>query len=277
MLRRGIDKQKEGILQKMKKANLNEDFLYESEIGKFVVARYVHGSRPLEEATEHMRLFFSFSPLELAVSGKQFFVPERSAIKISPGIETKIDMEKGAELYSVALLMDEETFLNNVKSKHAEFFYNLDEKERAEWDSVKDKELDYILSSEPNSNHIIKENGALIAPPHSRFNNIAQTGWLLMHARGCRSIGLATDFIFSRRDEEVLHKHNIITEAYVCIGGSLNLEINGENYTLKPKDILVAEPSETHMITKVLDPPYKGAVIQFPSIPGDKYVQETKN
>ena len=71
-----------------------------------------------------------------------------------------------------------------------------------------------------------------------------------------------------------MHFHKITSEAYICIGGSLDLAVDDTNYILGKDQLLVTEPEELHAIQGMPETPYKGITLQFPSIPGDKYSPE---
>ena len=230
-----------------------------------------HGHRKMHLCSDYLMFIHSLFPMQVVCGEHSQFVPERSVAKVHPCTRIALEIERGGIVYTVKLLygearllseLEKTDFLKNVKSR----------KERQEWGSVREMGLDYVSPEEENAEHIVKiGNDMLIAPPHSRREGSQGGGWSLMYARGSRAVGIASNTIFSVRDNESSHMHKVMSEIYFCIGGSMAVRLRGKDCTISHGQALLAEPKEVHCITEVLSQPYKGIVIQTPSIPGDKF------
>jgi quercetin dioxygenase-like cupin family protein len=256
----------------MLKGNLNNEPLSSrTELGLLEVYKKIFGIDPFMPVANNLRFLFSTSAFELTSADKTQFVTERSAVKVHPGTEVKLNMEKGARLYEIVLQADEQVMIHKLQKEHYDFFSSLDGLDKQEWNEVANAGKDYIIPSERNSQDMVRMPGIIIAPSYSRHNKHTNTGWHFMYARASKALSVGSDMIFKVRSEEIAHSHKIISESYVCLGGSLELMLDGEKTALREGDYIIATPRENHSIVSLPEVPYKGLTLQFPSIPGDRY------
>lgn len=250
----------------------NEPLSNRTELGLMEVYKKIFGMHDaFMPVTNDLRFLFSTSAFEIKSGDKTQFVAERSAVKVHPGTEVKLNMEKGARLYEIVLHADEQKMIHKLQKEHYDFFNSLDGVDKQEWDQVANAGMDYVIPSERNSQDMIKMPGIIIAPSYSRHNKHTNTGWNFMYARASKALSVGSDLIFKVRSEEIAHSHNIISESYVCLGGSLELMLDEEKTSLREGDYLITTPGENHRIVSLPEVPYKGLTLQFPSIPGDRY------
>jgi hypothetical protein len=263
------------------KHDLNNDpVVYGTPESGFTIDMYIQGYTPAPGPSDKTRYLYSLSPLEIAVDGNVHFIPERCAVKVDPGNEVGINMEDTNEALMVTLHEDELSYLRKLNDDHKDFFALLEGKDAKEWSYVSSllnspfPGIDFISDDEKNSEHIKEQPWGIIAPAHSRRNDMSPNGWHLMYARGSVALGVGTDYLFHLRAEEAPHKHGITVEAYVGLGGKMDFEVDGETIRLEKYGVLIAEPGNVHAMKKIVVPPYAGVTLQFPSIPGDKYTPE---
>jgi len=225
-------------------------------------------SKPIELDQDHLLFVYNLSPLNLTLDGSQTHVPEGSVIKVNPNSGVSLESGKG-RLYIIGFHEDETKYLNDLAKNS--FFSGLEGSNRSEWESVRDKPANFVLSGEKNSEHIINlEDKVLIAPPSSRRNPSSNVGWHLMYARGSRAAGVASDYISAVRENEKHHYHQITHEIYVALQGSIMLDIDGKEYILRHNQAILTEPGERHSVRSIVEAPYRGIVLNSPSVPGDR-------
>jgi len=224
-----------------------------------------------EFCLENLVFVHNIWPMQIVCEGHSQFVPERSITKVHPNTRVFLESEKDSIFYFVTFHADESAYLAELCKNP--FLLTLKGEAKEEWEEVKDKNIDFVDPDERNSEHIITTNrGILIAPPHSRFESGVSYGWNVRYSRGSRVLGISSDILFSVRKEDEYHVHSLMSEFYFCISGSMILTVNGEDYFLTPKKVLLASPGEPHAVTSIVDPPYRGITMKLPSIPGDKTV-----
>jgi mannose-6-phosphate isomerase-like protein (cupin superfamily) len=248
-----------------------KSFLYTgSNLASLKISEKQSGDN-IEPVSKYLRYFFSTSYWNLTSQDKTQFVTNRSAVKVHPGKELRVDIDKTEKIYEIVLEKDENTIMRKLKNNYQWFFDGLTGEDRKEWDLVKDAGIDYIIDGEPNSDRMQKLDGILIAPPYARFKDNIGNGWHFMYSRASPALGVGSDANFKMRQQEAIHIHKVTTETYVCIGGELELMINGDKKILRPGEFLLAEPGDTHAMISFPKAPYEGITLQLPSLPGDKY------
>ena len=85
-------------------------------------------------------------------------------------------------------------------------------------------------------------------------------------------IGFLPEPLMSIPDSEVLHYHDY-HEYYVVLSGSAELEVEGQNVSLRPGIIVMVEPGERHCI-RFIDPNIgaRWVIIKERSEPGSKHI-----
>lgn len=217
----------------------------------------------------NLRFFFSPTPLELGADGKTTFVSERAAIKVHPDVPISFGIEEGAELYVVNFLANEATYLVQLERDNSEFFAGWEGPDKDIWDKVRSQDLDYVLDGEKNAEHMIKLDGVVIAPTHSRWKPMSVGGWQLREMRASRAVGIASGYERSVRGAEKSHSHAISSEFYLVIDGSMGLSVDGREHILAPGDIAIVEPGEEHYRTKIQSARCAHSTMQMPAL-GDK-------
>lgn len=266
----------------MMKHTLNDGPVeYGTRESGFTVEMYLKGLTAAPGISGKTRYFYSLSPLELKIDGSEpVFIPERCALKVHPNHEVSMDMAINGEVLMVTLHQDEGQYFHSLARDHAEFIDSLEGNDEKEWiwmvglSGVDNSIYNRIFPNERNSDRISRPDWGVIAPAHSRRNDMAPDGWHLMYARGSVAMGVGTDYLFRLRTEEAPHKHGITVETYISLGGKMDFEINGELVRLEHYGVLINEPGTVHAMKKIVDPPYAGVTLQFPSMPGDKYTPE---
>ncbi len=69
----------------------------------------------------------------------------------------------------------------------------------------------------------------------------------------------------------VKHYHRAMHEYFYLVQGSVDIDVDGTIHSLEKDDLLVAEPGEIHVITR-MSPDMKLLLLMPPPIPGDKVV-----
>lgn len=220
------------------------------------------------EQSPNLRFLFSVSPYSLSTNDQMKFVAERSAVKVHPETPIELEAASGTVIYVISFSKGEAQYLEELKTDS--FFNSLRGRDSKEWEEVKDKGLDYVISGERNAEHIIQLPDIVIAPPHSRHNAMIGNGWHLMYARASRAVGVGSDVLFRVREEEQAHAHKILHEVYICLDGALELSIEGEDVALTRDHVICISHGSMHAMNRITSKPYNGLTLQTPSIPGDK-------
>lgn len=261
----------------MNKGNLdNGPMMYTGELAPIMISQNTFGNSKkynVDKVSGDLRFFYSLGHADLTTNGQKQFISERTAIKVHPGAEVHFDMKKGTKLYEIQVQKSEEQVLNDLTAKYKWFFDGLTGEDKREWELSVNAGKDFInINEELNSQKIsAKYPGILIAPAFSRFNDAIPNGWHFMYMRASKILGVGTDANYRMRDQEGLHRHKVTVETYICLGGKLELIVDGQSHVLPPGGFLTAVPGEAHAMGSFKKIPYEGITLQHPSLPGDKF------
>jgi len=242
------------------------------ELSQPAITIYKTGSEQFsaERAKEgNLRFLYCTNPIQITTSQRTIFAAERSAIKVHPYVELEIAAELGSTIYEVCFHANESEFLEGLM--RSEGFPDLEGRAKEEWESLRGQDLDYVLAEERNAKHILRSEGVVVAPPHSRFNSMVGNGWHLMYTRGSRAVAVGSNVLWELRSEESPHYHKITREIYLVLGGVMEFDFDGEVVQLSKDQVAVAKPKTVHCMKKIIESPYRGLTLQIPSVPGDRY------
>lgn len=92
----------------------------------------------------------------------------------------------------------------------------------------------------------------LVTELYDRFEELAGLPeWCPKGSSGKRPVVVAENLevaVFNERAKQTRHAHGKGTECYVCLRGSLSIEIEGKRYSLAPGDFVIVHPGSFHEV-----------------------------